>query len=267
MMSELRNRGQSQPLRAELKTAEDFEDLSRTAAGEIFQQISSTLQIKTHFTMVLSGGSTPAALYALLADKVFVGQRLPWENLHFFWGDERHVAPDDPQSNYYMAHKTLLSKAPVPASNIHRVRAEAADAAKVAREYERELRSFFQLKTGQIPCFDCVLLGMGADGHTASLFPGSPALQENQHLMAANWVEQFQAFRFTLTVPVLNNAGCVIFLVSGEEKAETLKQVLEGDYRPDRLPAQLIRPVHGKLIWIVDRAAAGCLTPAATRVG
>jgi 6-phosphogluconolactonase len=252
---------------SELKIADDLANLSRVAAGEIFQQVRIATQSKTDFAMVLSGGSTPATLYTLLADKVSFPNRLPWEILHFFWGDERHVAPDHPQSNYHMAYSILLSKAPVPVNNIHRMRAEQSDAGKVAEEYERELQSFFQLKIGQIPRFDCILLGMGTDGHTASLFPGTFALRENRRLVVANWVEQFQAYRFTLTVPVLNNAGLVIFLVSGEEKAETLQEVLEGDYRPDRFPAQLIRPVHGKLIWIVDRAAAGCLSLATSGIG
>jgi len=148
---------------------------------------------------------------------------------------------------------------PVPAQNIHRVQSEAPDATAAAERYEHELRSFFNLESGQLPRFDCILLGIGADGHTASLFPGTNALQETRRLVVANWIEKFQTHRITLTAPVLNNGALIIFLVSGKDKAEVLKEILEGDYRPQLLPAQLIRPVQGKLLWLVDQTAAGCL--------
>jgi 6-phosphogluconolactonase len=182
-----------------------------------------------------------------------------WNNLHFFWGDERHVPPEHPQSNYRMACETLFASGLVPAQNIHRVHAEEPDAVIAAKKYERKLQSFFNPATGQLPRLDCVLLGIGSDGHTASLFPGTDALKEKRRLMAANYVEKLQAHRITMTVPLLNNAAQVIFLVGGRKKAAVLKEILEGDYRPDLLPAQLIRPVHGKLLWLVDQAAAGCL--------
>ena len=159
-----------------------------------------------------------------------------------------------------MAYDTLLSLAPVSAENIHRVQSEEPDATLAAEKYEQELRTFFDLEAGQLPRFDCILLGMGPDGHTASLFPGTAALHETKRLVVANWVDKFKTYRITLTVPVLNHADLVVFLVSGAEKAEALKAVLQGDYRPDRFPAQLIRPENGKLLWIVDKAAAGCLT-------
>jgi len=170
------------------------------------------------------------------------------------------VPSDDPQSNYRMAYETLLSLAPVPTQNIHRVPAEEPDAALAAEKYEQELQAFFKLEAGQLPRFDCILLGMGPDGHTASLFPGTEALHETKRLVVANWVEKFKTYRITLTVPVLNHADLIVFLVSGAEKAEALKEVLQGDYRPDRFPAQLIRPDNGKLLWIVDKAAARYLT-------
>jgi 6-phosphogluconolactonase len=195
----------------------------------------------------------------LASDPVF-RDRLPWRHLHFFWGDERHLPPDDPQSNYRMAYETLLSLTPVPSQNIHRVPAEEPDAALAAKKYEQELQAFFGLGAGQLPRFDCILLGMGTDGHTASLFPGTEALHETTRLVVANWVEKFNACRITLTVPVLNHADLVVFLVSGAEKAEALKEVLQGDYRPDRFPAQLVRPDNGNLLWIVDKAAARYLT-------
>ncbi len=166
------------------------------------------------------------------------------------------MPPDHPQSNYRMAYDTLLSLAPVPSENIHRVPAEEPDAALAAEKYEQELQAFFGLEAGQLPRFDCILLGMGPDGHTASLFPGTEALHETTRLVVANWVEKFQTHRITLTVPVLNHADLVVFLVSGAEKAEALKEVLQGDYRPDRFPAQLIRPGPGKIT--VDRGSSGC---------
>ena len=260
MITGLRTPGRSGSFGWEVKIADDLEGISRLAAEEILQQVQKARLSKTLFTMVLSGGSTPGQLYTLLVDESFVRNRLPWERMHFFWGDERHVPPDHPESNYRMACDSLFDAAPVPPQNIHRVCAEESDAAIAAEKYEQELFSFFELASGQLPRFDCILLGMGPDGHTASLFPGTSALHANQHLVVANWVEQFHTYRITMTVPVLNNADFIIFLVSGREKAEVLKKVLEGELRPELLPAQLIRPDNGRLLWLVDRAAAGCLT-------
>ncbi|MDX2501217.1 MAG: 6-phosphogluconolactonase, partial [Deltaproteobacteria bacterium] len=180
--------------------------------------------------------------------------------IHFFWGDERHVPPQDEQSNYRMAKETMLAKANVRTENIHRMQTEQSDAGKVAQDYEQELQNFFHLTADQLPVFDFNLLGIGSDGHTASLFPGTRALCEKRRRVVSNWVEKFQTNRFTMTAPVLNNADTIVFLVSGQEKAEILQQILEGDHQPDLLPAQLIRPTHGKLIWLVDRAAASRLT-------
>jgi 6-phosphogluconolactonase len=244
----------------EIKVVKDLDDISRLAVDEIVQQANRVDPTLSPFTLALSGGSTPGRLHKLLGSEPAVRNRLPWDNLHFFWGDERHVPPDHPQSNYRMACDTLFAFAPVPAENIHRVNAEEPDAAVAAEKYERELYSFFELETGQLPRFDCILLGMGPDGHTASLFPGTGALHETKRLVVANWVEKLKTQRITLTVPVLNNAALIIFLISGQEKAEVLKEVLEGDFRPELLPAQLIRPVHGRLLWLVDQAAAGCLS-------
>jgi 6-phosphogluconolactonase len=159
-----------------------------------------------------------------------------------------------------MAKEAMLSKVHVPSENIHRIRGEDPDAGKIAAAYEDVLRGFFELTPQQFPRFDCVLLGMGPDGHTASLFPETSALHNQKRLVVANWVERFQSYRITMTAPVLNNAECVIFLVSGEEKAETLRIVLEGDGQSDRFPVQLIRPTNARFLWIVDRAAARYLT-------
>jgi 6-phosphogluconolactonase len=244
----------------DIRILKDLDDISRQAAEEILHQANQTELSTGRFAIALSGGSTPGRLYKRLGTEPAVRNRLRWESIHFFWGDERHVPPDHPQSNYRMACDTLFAAAPVRAQNIHRVFAEEPDAALAAEKYERELNSFFELEAGQLPRFNCILLGLGADGHTASLFPGTDALHETKRLVAANWVEKLQTHRITMTVPVLNRAALVIFLVSGQEKAEVLKEILEGYYRPDFLPAQLIRPENGRLLWLVDQAAAGCLT-------
>jgi len=243
-----------------LKIVDDLAEIYRIAAGEIKRMADRTSTGGNPFTIVLSGGSTPRGLYELLATDPAIRDRLPWHHLHFFWGDERHMPPDHPQSNYRMAHESLFSLAPVPSENIHRVPAEEPEAALAAEKYERELRTFFGLEVGQLPRFDCILLGMGSDGHTASLFPETEALHASNRLVVANWVDKFKAYRVTLTVPVLNHADLVMFLVSGHEKAEALKEVLQGDRQPVRFPAQLIRPDPGKLLWIVDRAAARLLS-------
>ena len=236
-----------------VKIVKDLGEISRTAADMIVRQSNETVSPAKPFTIALSGGSTPRRLYERLGREPSVRTSLPWKNCHFFWGDERHVPPDHSQSNYRMARETLFASAPVPAQNIHRVQTEAPDAAAAAERYEHELRSFFNLGPGQLPCFDCILLGIGADGHTASLFPGTNALQETRRLVVANWIEKFQTHRITLTAPVLNNGALIVFLVSGKDKAEVLREILEGDYRPQLLPAQLIRPVQGKLLWLVDQ--------------
>jgi 6-phosphogluconolactonase len=159
-----------------------------------------------------------------------------------------------------MANEAMLSKVPVPATHVHRVRAEDSDAGKVAEEYEQEVRSLFKLGAGELPKLNCVLLGMGPDGHTASLFPGTDALREHERLVVANWVEKFKTYRITMTAPVLNNADSIIFLVGGDEKAVALKEVLQGERQPERFPSQLIQPERGKLLWLVDKSAAKLLT-------
>jgi 6-phosphogluconolactonase len=240
----------------------DVEAISRKSAEIIIGLIAETLNSKTHFSIALSGGSTPKSLFTLLADDVSLRTQVDWDKVHFFWGDERHVPPDHPDSNFRMAYEAMLAKVPVQETNIHRVRAEEQDASKAAEEYENELRTFFNLKPGEVPRFDCVLLGMGPDGHTASLFPGTEALHEQKRHVVSNWVEKFQTHRITLTAPAINNADCIIFLVSGEEKAEVLREVLEGKKNTDFFPSQLIKPSHGKLLWLVAQPATTKLTVA-----
>ena len=246
------------PFKPEVRIAADRTALSYAAAMEWIAQSRSSIEAKGSFTVCLSGGSTPREFYALLATDPSFRRELPWDKIHFFWGDERHVPPSHPDSNYRMAMVALLSKVPVPPENIHPIRVENADAPRTAVEYEEMLRDFFRLKAGEFPRFDFVLLGMGADGHTASLFPGTEALHERRRLVVANWVEKFQAYRMTLTIPVFNEAAFLLFLVSGDEKAERVKAVLE-DEGPEPFPCQLIRPSHGRLVWLVDRIAAHLL--------
>jgi 6-phosphogluconolactonase len=243
----------------EIRIVANAEELNRAAAAEFAQRAKEAAQRKSLFTVTLSGGSTPKKFYSLLASEQALRAQLPWDQTHFFWGDERHVPPDHPESNYRMANEAMLARLPVPPANIHRIKSEYQDAKQAADEYEQQLRHFFQLRAGEFPRFDLVLLGMGPDGHTASLFPDTAALGERERLVVANWVAKFNAYRITMTVPVLNQAACVIFLVSGEEKAEMLRTVLRGD-QAELYPSQLIRPVKGELLWLVDAAAARLLS-------
>ncbi len=244
----------------EIKIVENLEELARTAAWKFVHLAAEAVQAKGRFTVILSGGQTPRGLYTLLASKSHpFRERIPWERIHFFWGDERHVPPDNSDSNFRMAQEEMLSKVPLVSDNVHRIKAENPSADGAAEDYEKVLRDFFHLKIGELPRFDLVLLGMGSDGHTASLFPGTSSLTDREHLVAASWIEKLKTFRVTLTPPVLRNAAWVIFLVSGEEKAGTLKAVLKGDYHPEQLPSQFIRPVNGKLLWLVERSSAQLL--------
>jgi 6-phosphogluconolactonase len=245
---------------SEIIVVDDAAALSVKAAEIWAGCMREALSRKAQFSVALSGGSTPKDLFSLLVEDESFKNSISWDNIHFFWGDERHVPPQDKQSNFRMANEIMLARAHVPAQNIHRMRTEQSEPARVAQDYETELLKFFKLTAGQLPVFDFILLGLGPDGHTASLFPGTRALFEENHLVVANWVETLQAHRITLTAPVLNNADTIVFLVSGREKAEMLQQIVEGGFHPDRLPAQLIRPTHGKLIWLVDQAAASKLT-------
>jgi 6-phosphogluconolactonase len=238
----------------EIRTLTTPQELFAAAAEEVIRAASDAVQQRGRFTIALSGGSTPRGLFNLLATNARTV--LPWDRMFFFWGDERHVPPTDPDSNYRMADETMLSKIPVAAGNVFRMAAENPDAAAAAESYEETLQKFFQLEPGQVPVFDLILLGMGPDGHTASLFPGTTGLQEKSRLVIANWVEKFKTSRLTFTLPVLNAARCVTFLVSGTDKAPALHAVLESDAPGEQYPSKLIRPVDGKLIWLVDRAAA-----------
>jgi 6-phosphogluconolactonase len=242
----------------EIRVLKTTADLFEAAASEFANQAAQAVNTRGRFTVALSGGSTPKALYSLLATK----SGIPWEKICFFWGDERHVPPDNPESNYRMAYEALLSKVPVRPENIFRVHAEKKDAAAAAAQYEQTVKEFFQLSPGKFPRFDLVLLGVGPDGHAASLFPGTSALNETQRLVVANWVTKFNTHRITFTYPVLNAAACVLFLASGPDKAAILREVLENPAAD--LPSQKIIPTNGRLIWLVDVPAASGLSQRVT---
>jgi 6-phosphogluconolactonase len=239
----------------EIRVLADRDELNRAAAEEFVRVANVSVFERGRFHVALSGGTTPKDLYILLAGDAF-RQRVAWDKLRVFWGDERLVPPDHPESNYRMALDSLLSHVPIPTENIHRVPVELVDAAQVAAAYERTLRTVFQLLPGEAPRFDLALLGLGPDGHTASLFPGPVNLTETERLVTAPWVEKFGTHRITFTPTVLNHARRVMFVVSGEEKAAILSEVLQGPFEPGRLPAQLVRPEETAVLWLVDRAAA-----------
>ncbi|MGZ4878330.1 MAG: 6-phosphogluconolactonase [Candidatus Angelobacter sp.] len=247
------------PSPPEIRILKSSQELFEAAAAEFAAQASEAIRVRGKFTVALSGGSTPKRLYSLLATRPSIS----WDKICFFWGDERHVPPDHTDSNYRMANEALLSKVPVRPENIFRIRGEETDADAAALQYEVTLQQFFQLPPGEFPRFDLILLGLGPDGHCASLFPDTSALSERRRLVVANWVEKLKTHRITFTFPVLNQAACVIFLASGPDKAPILHQVLENTSA--NLPSQHVRPIDGKLLWLVDSAAASDLSGETTK--
>jgi 6-phosphogluconolactonase len=232
----------------------DADALARAAAAEFAARAARVIAAGRPFTVALAGGSTPRRLYTRLA-----GEDLPWGEIHLFFGDERHVPPNHPDSNYRMVRESILDRIAIPEGNVHRIPAEEPDAGRVADEYERELRGFF-LPQGlaggdRLRRFDLVLLGMGPDGHTASLFPGTAALGERERWVASPWVEKLAAHRITITFPVINAAAAVIFLIDGSDKKEIVARVRSGS--GGSLPVEHVAPHDGELLWLVDRAAAG----------
>jgi 6-phosphogluconolactonase len=247
----------------EVRILADANSIAQTAAAEFLQAAREGVGEKGSFSVALAGGSTPKILYGLLASNPLLQAKVPWSKIQFFFGDERHVPPDHAESNFRMAKEAMLAKAPIDPKQVHRIKGEKRIAAEAAVEYEDDLRASFGLAADELPRFDLVLLGMGPEGHTASLFPGTKALKEERRLVVSNWVGKLYTDRITLTPPVLNNAARVIFMVHGEEKAPALKAVLEGPYEPEQLPSQLIRPKLGELLWLVDPSAASMLVPQA----
>jgi len=246
---------------AAVRIFETSEDLAHAAAEECVRLALEAVVARGRFSIALAGGSTPKRLYSLLSTEQegSYRARFPWEKTHFFWGDERQVPPDHADSNYRMVFETMLSKVPVSPSQLHRIEGDNADASKAAEDYEQVLLRHFHLNRGSWPQFDLALLGLGSDGHTASLFPDTEVLAEKARLAAEVWVPKFQASRITLTAPLLNHAANLLILVSGKDKAEALRAVLRGEFQPHRFPAQLIQPVQGNLSWLADRDAASLL--------
>lgn len=247
------------PARArEVRILPDGKAIAARAAQIFVESANAAVRESGSFAVALAGGSTPKTLYGLLADAPLRSQ-LPWDKLSFFFGDERHVPPDHQDSNFRMASEALLSKAPIAPGQVHRIHAENSDAEQAAQQYEQVLRTAFRFSQGQRPRFDLVLLGMGNEGHTLSLFPGTKALRDNGRLVMRNWVGKLFTERVTLTAPVVNNAALVLFMITGADKAPALKAILEGPYEPDQLPAQLIAPENGRLLFLVDTAAGSML--------
>ncbi len=238
----------------ELHIFKDVDSLSAQAAKWIADCITATLQKQDRFTIVLSGGSTPKKLHALLAASPYKEQ-IDWSRLHIFWGDERAVSFDDERNNARMAYDTLLNHVPVPPAHIHVMRTDMDPEASAA-EYERLLRRYFDDTSSS---FDLVLLGMGDDGHTLSLFPGTAVIHEEAKWATAYFLKAQNMFRITLTAPIVNRASKIAFLATGAGKAAALKEVIEGDYHPDMYPSQVIKPEQGEVHWFVDEAAAALL--------
>ncbi|NDJ77696.1 MAG: 6-phosphogluconolactonase [Chloroflexi bacterium] len=232
----------------------DGESIGRSAAERVIAAAQEAITARGRFSFGLSGGSTPRLLFEMLAQPAFA-DRIDWARVFVFWGDERTVPPDHADSNYRLARETLLDHVPIPADNVFRIPGEI-DPAEAAAAYEHTLRAFF----GKRSVFDLLLLGLGDDGHTASLFPGTVALQEETRWVVENYVEKLATWRITMTAPAINDARQVMFLITGANKAPALRAVLEGPHQPAVYPAQLVQPENGELVWMVDEAAAAALT-------
>jgi 6-phosphogluconolactonase len=248
----------------ELKFFPGTEELNNFAAEKFVEIAAGAIEERGDFTVALAGGSTPKALYQLLASDKFENE-IDWSKVFFFFGDERNVPPDDAESNFRMANENLFRSLKISEKNIFRWLTEEKSVVAAADDYESRIRDFFGKKGLLIdesdtePSFDLILLGMGADGHTASLFPFTEALSETAKFAVANPVEKLKTTRLTLTFPVINNARNIIFLVAGAEKAETARAVLEGDFQPHKFPSQNVRPRDGAMWWLLDEKAASNL--------
>ena len=240
-----------------VRVCADAAEVARAAARQFVESAWQSIVREKSFCVALSGGSTPRALYQLLATREFRTQ-VDWAKVHLFWGDERAVPPDDPESNYGMARRELLLRIPIPPGNVHRMQADRADLGRAAQEYEEVLRRYLRLNSNGFPRFHLILLGLGVDGHTASLFPGSRKMRDTLRWVSTPVNPSLGSRRMTLTLPVLNAAHQVLFLVIGSEKAAILRDVLEGKHDPP-LPAQLVTAPEGQRMFLVDEAAAALL--------
>jgi 6-phosphogluconolactonase len=228
-------------------------------AEEIAHIAGEAICTQGRFTLALTGGSTPTRVYELLSTRFRLS--VDWKEVHFFWGDERCVPPDDPGSNFAVANEVMLSKLNLSPSQIHRIAGEV-EPEKAARDYEAELRSFFSTPGNEVPCFDLVLLGLGRNAHIASLFPSSRSIHESKRLVIAVEVDAPWPKRVTMTPPLFNAAERVIFLVTGEDKAQAVKGSIEGPHNPDQFPAQVISPERSEVLWVLDSSAASLLSDA-----
>ncbi len=233
----------------------DLSILSAEAAKFFVRLAAASVRKEKRFSVALAGGSTPRTLYHLLASAEY-REQIPWRETHLFWGDERCVPPSHSDSNYRMVQETLLTKVPIPFENIHRMQGEV-DPENGARIYEQELREFFSGES--IPIFDLVILGLGKDGHTASLFPGSLSLEEEERLVVPAAPTEVKHHRLTFTLPVINQAGTILFLAAGKEKAEVVSQIFQETKDFDRIPARRVKALNGELYWFVDDKAAALL--------
>jgi len=242
----------------EINIYRDADELAQKAAEDFILLANNSVICNGRFAVALSGGSTPRSMYSLLALKKY-RREIPWEETHLFWGDERCVPPDHPESNYRMAREALLSRIKIPPENIHRIACEDGPSI-AANQYQNELKEFFQLARGQFPVFDLVILGLGEDGHTASLFPRSDAVEEKERLVVASYIRKLSAYRVSLTLPVLNHAAIVDFLVTGKSKAAITKKVLATNAGSSALPAARVAPIDGIVTWMItEHAAAGLI--------
>lgn len=237
------------------KTQDEF---NHAVADWIVDGITGTLKKQHRFTWVLSGGNTPKAVYALLAATPY-REKIEWGKLHIFWGDERDVPFSDSRNNAKMAYETLLNHVPIPASQIHIMQTENISPEKSAEQYEKILHEYFPSSDSQLPSFDLVLLGMGDDGHTLSLFPGTAVVHEEEAWSKAYYLDPQKMYRITLTKAIVNKSKQIAFLTTGSNKARALKEVLQGHYNPDLYPSQEIKPENGELHWFVDEAAVALL--------
>lgn len=236
----------------------NLDEMYQRCASAVVKAGTQSISTGGRFTLVLSGGTTPRGLYQLLATAPY-RDRLSWERVHLFWGDERCVPPEHAESNFRLVQEELINPLGLPQGNLHRIKGELESPEKVAAEYEAELADFFKLQAGDVPTFDLILLGMGADGHTASLFPSDSSLQERERLVTATRSIHRGFRRVTLTTPTINHARKVFFLIAGPDKAETAREVLEGSRQGAPLPAQLIELSDGELRFYLDKAAASRL--------
>jgi len=237
-----------------IKVFSSLETLNEFAVEKFIALAKEAIEERGQFTVALSGGSTPKSFYQLLASEKF-RDKINWKAVFFFFGDERNVPPESEESNFRMANEILFVPLKIDHDKIYRWETDSETAAKVAEEYGERVKFFFR----GFPTFDLILLGMGADGHTASLFPFTDALKETDEIAVSNFVEKLDTTRLTVTFPVINKARNVIFLIKGADKAETLKTVLEGNFQPEKFPAQNVKPAGGKLFWLVDDEAAALL--------